>query len=292
MEIRQLEVFLVVAEELHFARASERLHLAQSSVSSTVASIERELGGAMFDRSNRRVALTPAGRVLVERATHLVRARDDAIREVKALIDGATGELRVGYSFAAVFALEDLTRRVQEAEPSLRLNPVELYGPLALQALLDGEIDLALIWLAQPHAEVSITAVAERPFVAVLRSDHPLAHHDEIALSDLAEEEFVLSPRTQNPGFYDAIGERCAAAGFSPTIRQHVGGFRSVRTIIGSAGGVGMTVDTATTDVDLGDTVAVRLRDAAPAVLSVATRVDAPPSVRAAAALLPPLAAT
>ncbi|MEO1056427.1 MAG: LysR family transcriptional regulator [Actinomycetota bacterium] len=289
MEIRQLEVFLVVAEELHFARASERLHLAQSSVSSAVSSIERELGGAVFDRSNRRVALTPAGRLLVERATEIVRARDDAVRDVTALIAGVTGELRVGYSFAAVFALEDLTRRVHEAQSSLRLNPIELYGPLAHTALLDGEIDLGLIWFAEPHADLSATAIAERPFVAILRRDHPLADNSEIALADLAEEDFVLSPRTQNPGFYDAIGERCATAGFTPTIRQHVGGFRSVRTIVGTSGGVGITVDTATIDVDLGDTVAVRLNDAAPAILSVATRVDAPPSVRETASLLPSL---
>ncbi len=286
MEIRQLEIFLVVAEELHFARASERLHLAQSSVSGAVAAIERELGGPVFDRSSRRVALTPAGRLLVERATEVVRSMDDAVRNVKALIDGASGELRVGYSFAAVFALELLTERMAAERPTTRLDPIELYGPLAHQALLDGEVDLALIWFAGAHRDLEALEVAQRPFVAILRHDHPLADADPLHLRDLSGEQFVLSPRTQNPGFYDAIGERCLAAGFAPEVRQHVGGFRSVRTIIGASGGVGMTVDSATIDVELGDTVARTLADVEPARLSVVTRRDAPGPVRDAAALL------
>ncbi len=286
MEIRQLEIFLVVAEELHFARASERLHLAQSSVSGAIAAIERELGGPVFDRSSRRVALTPAGRLLVEHATEVVRAMTDAVRNVTALIEGASGDLRVGYSFAAVFALELLTERMAAERPTTRLSPIELYGPLAHQALLDGEIDAALIWFAEPHRDLEALEVARRPFVAILRDDHPLAGADPLHLSDLAEEEFVLSPRTQNPRFYDAIGERCLAAGFEPRVRQHVGGFRSVRTIIGASGGVGMTVDAATADVELGDTLARPLAEVAPAQLSVVTRRDAPRSVREATALL------
>ncbi|MEL6891748.1 MAG: LysR family substrate-binding domain-containing protein, partial [Actinomycetota bacterium] len=169
----------------------------------------------------------------------------------------------------------------------MRLDPIELYGPLAHQALLDGEIDLGLIWFPAAHPDLAATAVAERAFVSVLHRDHPLADQNEVALADLAEEEFVLSPRTQNPGFYDAINERCTTAGFTPSIRQHVGGFRSVRTIIGTAGGVGMTTETSTTDVDLGNTVAVRLNDVAPAILSAVIRTDAPPTVREVASMLP-----
>ncbi len=292
MELRHLEVFVVVAEELHFARAAERLHLAQSSVSTSIARVEQALGGPVFDRSNRRVALTAAGSAFLTEARHVLDAFERAVQIGRATAAGTAGELGLGYSFSASFVLDALIGAASRHAPELVINPVELYGPLALDALVDGEIDAALIWFCPSTPGITSEVVATRPFVAVVRDDHRLAGVTGIELGQLADDEFVLSPRTQNPGFYDAILDRCRHAGFDPRIRQHVGGFRSVRALIEASGGVGLTVDSTTHDVDLGTTTAIEITDAEPAPLHLARRTDHDQRLTTLRSLLPERPAT
>jgi DNA-binding transcriptional LysR family regulator len=97
VELRHLRYFVVVAEELHFARAAERLHISQSPLSRAIRDLERELGVVLFVRTTRRVEITPAGLLLFERARRALAEIDGAVADVQRMTRGSNGGLRLGY---------------------------------------------------------------------------------------------------------------------------------------------------------------------------------------------------
>ena len=227
MELRHLQYFVAVAEELSFTRASARLHVVQSGVSSAIQGLERDLGVALFDRDRHRVALTDAGQALLPEARATLaaaRAAQDAVAQARG---GLRGTLTIGTMLSTGrLDLPDLLGRFHQTHPGvavrLRLAPggsAELAREVA-----DGGLDLALLSVpGQPPAGLTLHALSEEPLLIVCRPDHPIAATPSPALGELAAEPFIDFP----PGWGNrAVVDRAfAAAGLERQVLFEVADF-------------------------------------------------------------------
>ncbi|HEX3812685.1 MAG TPA: LysR family transcriptional regulator, partial [Mycobacteriales bacterium] len=178
MELREIETFLVLAEELHFGRSATRLHLSQSRVSQTIRSIESRIGGRLFDRTSRQVRLTLLGELLRDRlrpAFDEIRHSVEAVREVAA---GITGELRISMLTAATGGpgFDAAVRAFAAAHPACRATVYEAFPGEALNRLRRGELDVVAHWLPLHQDDLTIGPVLAREQRALaVRVGHPLA---------------------------------------------------------------------------------------------------------------------
>ena len=219
MELRHLRAFLAVAEELHFGRAAQRLHMSQPPLSQQVQRLERELGVELFRRNRRRVELTPAGSALVPEARRTLAAAERAAAVVASVAAGASGRLTLGFiGSTAHGVLPRLVRALREDAPDLEIALVEASTAQQIELLRLGQLDAGLVRPPILAAGIELEIVGVEPLRAVLPDDHPLAGRASVELSELAGEPFVLFPRSIGPGLYDQIVGLCRAAGFSPEV--------------------------------------------------------------------------
>ncbi|MGI5133638.1 MULTISPECIES: LysR family transcriptional regulator [unclassified Streptomyces] len=198
MELRHLEHFVAVAEEGSFTRAAARLHLVQSTLSVSVRSLERELGGKLFNRTTRQVELTDAGRALLNEARTALAAVDAARDAVAAAQGGVRGTVNVGimHSLALIDLAATLTRYHRE-RPQVQIIPSTAPGGSAelVTRVLDGSLDLAFTALPGMYpAGVTQRLLASEPLLLACPEGHPLAEHSVIPLADLDGERFVDFP--------------------------------------------------------------------------------------------------
>jgi DNA-binding transcriptional LysR family regulator len=237
VELRHLRYFVAVAEELHFRRAAERLHVSQPPLSQQIRALERELGVELFSRNRRRVELTAPGRALLGRAREILAAVDDAVETTRRVARGEAGELAVGFVGSAMYgALPDVLREFRAMRPGVGLRLRELPTGAALDALAEGRIDVGVVRPAQVDAGIALDVVAREAVVVALPEAHRLAGRRRLALRDLAGEDFVLLARREAPGLRAAID----ALGAEPHEVQEVA---EVRTVLGLvAAGVGVSL--------------------------------------------------
>jgi DNA-binding transcriptional LysR family regulator len=198
VELRHLEYFVAVAEELSFTRASRRLHVVQSGVSSAIQGLERELGAALFERDRHRVTLTEAGRALLPEARATLAAAQAAADAVAETTAGLRGTLSIGTmintgSVDVAAALARFYRQHPRVMVRLRVVPGGS-AELAREALA-GSLDLALLSIAgKPPAGLVVRQLAHEPLVLACAQGHPLATAEAVTLETLANETFVDFP--------------------------------------------------------------------------------------------------
>ncbi|GIF49448.1 LysR family transcriptional regulator [Asanoa ferruginea] len=188
MELRDIEIFLALAEELHFGRTAERLRVSQARVSQSIKQQERRIGGALFERTSRSVRLTPLGEQLRERLDAGYGAIMAGIDEAAAAARGHTGTLTIGIlgpHHQEIAAVVDLFRqRHPQCELRIReIVPTDPFSPLRA-----GRVDIALLWL--PNREPDLTVGPElyaEPLVLAVAADHPLAGRDQVEMEDLGD---------------------------------------------------------------------------------------------------------
>ncbi len=244
MELRHLEAFVAVADELHFSRAADRLQMAQSPLSQRIRTLEAELGVRLFERTNRRVRLTPAGeRVLVEaRAT--LGAADATRRAAQRAREGETGLLRLGFVASAAFLrLPELLRALRDSVPAAEVELLRLNSSDQLDALAEDRIDAGLARVPpvdRVRWKVGIAALEPEPFVAIMPAGHPLAGRRSIALAALADEPWILSGSASGSEMVRGIHRMCAGAGFDPRVAHEAPDLPSVIGPV--AGGLGVSL--------------------------------------------------
>jgi DNA-binding transcriptional LysR family regulator len=246
MELRQLRYFVAVAEELHFARAAERLHLAQQPVSFQIKQLEGELGVRLFDRTTRQVALTEAGRALLEELylalAHLERGVEEAQRAQR----GERGRLVIGYFSTVLYnLLPETVRRFRQRFPAVELVLQELVLPALEQQVASGELDVALLlWDGQEHLspELASQPLCTEPILVALPKAHPLSTRTSVPLRELASEPWVIYGRRQKPHTYDQIIALCRRAGFSPSIVQEAATEHAVIGLVAAGLGVALVI--------------------------------------------------
>ena len=176
LELRHLRYFVTVAEELHFGRAAERLHMAQPPLSQQIRRLEELIGTALFDRSSRRVSLTAAGEAFLVRSRRLLdQARSD-VEEAARIGRGEQGRLGIGFISSAIpLGITDRIHAFRSQYPAVHVQLHEGFTALILGRLLAHEIDMGVVRDCEPQPALISTLLATEPFVAVVPVDHPAA---------------------------------------------------------------------------------------------------------------------
>lgn len=242
MELRQLRYFVAVAEELHFRRAAERLHVAQPAVSEQVRKLEDELGVALLDRQHRRVYLTEAGAALLERAKQVIGLADAARHVAQSARARSAARLRVGYTAAALpaavpRALQTISAAAAGTETTLQPGSVlDL-----IEAVRDERLDAAVVPLPVPASGLRIARVDRQRAMAALPIGHRLSTERLIRLDRVAPERLMVLPRDANRPFYDAVIAVCREAGLSPSLVE-LPDEEIEQALLAVASGVGMAL--------------------------------------------------
>jgi DNA-binding transcriptional LysR family regulator len=207
IEVRELRIFLALTDELHFGRTAERLGISQPGVSEAIRSLEYRLGVKLFDRTSRRVSLTPAGAELKRKLAPALAALEQTLAETSELSRDVRGLLRIGFVLTTEGpALSRLVAAFQARYPGceIRLQEVETFD--AYRALRRGDIDVLCNWLAAAEPDLSAgTAFARYERAVAVAPSHRLARKSSVSIEDLADEEVPLLPPTIPPAVYDLI---------------------------------------------------------------------------------------
>lgn len=244
MELRHLRYFIAVAEELHFGRAAQVLGISQPPLSQQIQALEQELGARLFERTNRRVALSEAGRLFLEEARQVLAQVDKAADVARRAQLGELGEMKIGFTSSAPFnsSIPKAIYSFRQRFPAVHLNLKEMSSRDVAEALLDESIEVGLMRpLPLPESLVA-TELFREPLVAVLNADHPLASRSEkgVQLAELANEPFVFFPRSYGSGLHAQLLSLARQAGFTPHFAQEAA---EVMTIIGLvSAGLGVSV--------------------------------------------------
>ena len=247
IELRHLRYFVAVAEELHFGRAAQRLHLAQPPLSQQIRKLEEILGYPLFERTSRSVNLTAAGQVFLERAQRTLRNVNRDIDEARSIGRGEVGSLHIGFVGSAMLTtLPAIFRRYREAYPLVRLHLHESFTSKVIEGLQNGTLDAGLLRDGDPgNLDSGLTAatIYSEPFVAVLPSNHRLANRKAINPSDLRGEPFVHYPRSAGSYAFEKPFSLFGDPGYRPQIVQEASHWLSILRLIGAGLGVSIAPD-------------------------------------------------
>ncbi|MGA7135005.1 MAG: LysR family transcriptional regulator [Mycobacterium sp.] len=282
MELRQLAHFVAVAEERHFTRAARRVHVVQSTLSASINSLERELGAALLIRSSRRVDLTTAGRALLPVARRALAAAEDARGVVDAVRGLLRGQLTIGVVQAmGIIDLPALLVRYHEHYPGINLELRHGAVDGLVRATVDGELDLAFVNRPYDGRRVHEVLLGTEFLVLAVARDDPLARQQSVALTDLAEREFIgAQSEFAIRARVDAI---CHEVGLHRNIRCESDTFSALADLVSSGFGIAFLPPTILKNVDR--VVGVNTEPAISWELAVVTPVDRPPSPAAGAFL-------
>lgn len=242
IEFRQLRQFVVVAEELNFGRAAEKLHMSQPPLSVAIRNLEEQVGTLLIDRSRHHVRLTPAGKIFLKDAKRLLMHAHAATERARRAAQGAEGALSLSFvPSAALDLLPDIFKRFQRDYPTVHLHVTAETTTRQVEALRRAEVDLALV--VGPLLDVPdlvFVDLQRQRFVIAVPRDHALAAQPSVRIKALAAESFIGFPATEGAGFAAALMGACKAAGFSPNVVQEASQMQTVLTLV--AGGLGIAL--------------------------------------------------
>jgi DNA-binding transcriptional LysR family regulator len=244
IEVRRLRVLRALADHGTVTAAAEVLHLTPSAVSQQLAALESEVGQELLERRGRRVAITSAGRLLLEHTDTILTEVERAEDAMRLHANGANGEVRiVAFATAITLLVAPALTRLRETTPGLDLVVRDAEGHQGITHLLDGDADLAIAveHRGSPRPDdrrlARIPLYAE-PFVAVLPPTHPAADQETIELAMLANDNWVMTA-PGNP-IRDVVVLACEQAGFQPRIVHQSDDFRAVAALVAAGGGVSL----------------------------------------------------
>jgi DNA-binding transcriptional LysR family regulator len=245
VELRHLRYFRAVAEELHFGRAAERLHIAQPPLSQQIRHLERDLGVTLLVRNTRRVELTPAGQAYLTHAVAILNAVEDAAGHARRIADGAEGRLAIGCVGSATYSLlPRLVRTLREQLPGVDVSiRGEMLAPAQIVALLAGEIDLALLRPPVDQPDLIVETIRRDRLLVAVPEGHVLAAHDEVRIDDLRAEEFVVHAGRGRSVMNTVLAAMSAEAGFVPQVRHEVEETSTLLTLVAAGVGVAIVPD-------------------------------------------------
>jgi len=239
LDPRLLRYFVAVAEERHFSRAAQRLHISQPPLSYAIRQLETGLGVTLLNRSSRSVALTDAGQVFYREALALLRQADDVRTLVQRVDAGLRGRLRIGFVGSMQYrGLPELLALLRRRLPDVEHVLIELNSNEQIEAVRHGQIDFGLIHANPVPSGLVTRDLAVEKFKLCLPAGHRLAHRQRIALAALAEDEFVLFARSASPSYYETVLSMCVHAGFLPPIRHEVRHWLGVASLVAQGLGV------------------------------------------------------
>lgn len=239
MELRHLRYFVTLAEELHFGRAAERLHIAQPPLSQQIRQLETELGFELFHRTKRKVELSEAGEVFLIEVQQIFRQLEQAILLGRQVCRGEMGQLVVGFvSSAAYNILPDILQNSRNIIPNINLELHELTTDEQLRWLESGRIDVGFVRPPIDENTYKSKIIFQESLAIALPENHRLANQEKVSLQSLTEESFILFPRFLAPGLYDVIISFCQQVGFSPSVAQEAIQMQTIVSLVAAEIGV------------------------------------------------------
>jgi DNA-binding transcriptional LysR family regulator len=236
MDLRQLRYFAVLAEELHFRRAAERLHITQAPLSLAIQALERELGSKLFQRTRRSVALTETGAALRVDARAILERVEQSRATIRDLTAGTAGQLRIGVTPGSSLLpfFPTLISAFRSERPRVLIVLREMTSKDQLLALEANEIDIGFVRNPPRPAEagISFTRLMNDPLILAMDRNHRLARRARIKLVELKDEAFISYPRQSGIAIYELVARLCALRGFTQNIVQEV---QETTTLIGLA---------------------------------------------------------
>jgi DNA-binding transcriptional LysR family regulator len=237
-EVRQLRYFAVTAEELHFGRAAERLHLAQPALSQSIQRLEQQLGVQLFERDRRSVRLTAAGKALLPEARRTVAQAERAATMARRAGGEYPDGLVVGFLSTTVgHLLPPIVRATRERIPEASIDTREMPIAALVGALRRGELDAGI---TRPPLvdDLASETIMREPAAAVLPEGHPLADRESLRLSELAGEPWVLTERSTWPPWHRGYDVDYSRAGFEPDVVQRGSSVQNVIALVAAGAGV------------------------------------------------------
>ncbi len=273
MELRQLTYFIAVAEERHFGRAAKRLHIAQPPLSQQIRQFEEQLGVKLFDRTTRRVDLTAAGALMLERGRSILNDVEALQADVYQVGQGATGVLHVGFSGSSTYSvMPRIVRAAGAAYPGLTLDlHGEMLTPPMERGLLEHTLDAAILRPPVTSPEVDFRIVNSEPLVVALPAHSPLASDRPLSMVELTEQRFVTYP--PDSVLYRMTADLCRQAGFQHRVAQMAQETSTILSFVASGGGVAL-MPASVRSVQLSGVRYRELEDSPRAELAVAWRRD------------------
>jgi DNA-binding transcriptional LysR family regulator len=236
IDLRHLRYFLAVAEELHFGRAAERLHMAQPPLSQQIRRLEEEIGYPLFLRSSRSVKLMPAGKALMDRARRTLRKIEEDLEAVRSVARGEVGVLKVGFVGSAMLtSLPSILKRYRRLYSGVQLHLNEFHTSQLIDALRDGSVDVALARDAGSATDLRVEPAFVETFVAIVPIKHSLARLRTIPITRLQEEPFVFFPRSAGSFAWE---NTIKVLGFHPNIVQEAPQWLTIIRLVGAGLGV------------------------------------------------------
>lgn len=241
MELRQLRYFVAVADDLHFGNAARRLHIAQPALSRQIQALEKELLVQLLFRNRRRVQITPAGQVFLERARLILARAEDAVRAAQRAGGGVSGSLNLGFVGSATYdVLPGVLRAFREAAPHVDLTLLEMTVHAQIEALTEKRIDIGLLRLPVKTEGLVFRTISREPLYVALPSSHRLAQCPALRLLALAGEPFVLYPDHPRPSWTEFVVGMCQQAGFRPIVVQRTVEIQTALSLV--AAGIGVSI--------------------------------------------------
>jgi len=279
MEVVEAQAFLVLAEELHFGRAAERLQMGQPPLSRLIQRLERSLGTALFKRTSRQVELTLAGKTLIEPARELVTASQRAVEAVKSTMTGQIGTVSLGFAGASSNAeVAALARELASRAPRLRFEVLSSqFADDSLKKVLDQSLDFAIgLWEFVP-SELDTLHLGDDEVLIALPKNHPLAKHERISMAHLAHDPWINLPGGYNSALQNRFRQLTLNAGFVPRRNQTVPDSWTVMLLVGLGMGASLTLSSVASSVPANDVKFLTIDDASntPLPLRLVWRQDA-----------------
>ncbi|WP_394992356.1 LysR substrate-binding domain-containing protein [Emticicia sp.] len=219
MELRQLRYFLMLANELHFKRAADKLFIVQPALTKQIQDLEAELGIRLFDRNKRNVKLSVAGEFFRNEVTKVFEGLEKAKNEIKQVELGQIGEVKIGYVGSCIHTfLPNLLAKLHEIFPEIHTYLSEMTSASQLLAIQKGELDISFLRNPPPNKRFQQQLVFQENFALVLPQNHWLNDTNFESMAQVSHEKFILPTKSDGEIYHQLQWSICEDAGFVPQI--------------------------------------------------------------------------
>jgi DNA-binding transcriptional LysR family regulator len=238
MRMRQLQCFVVLAEELSFTRAAQRLNMSQPPLSTQIQTLERELGAELISRTSRKVTLTRAGELFRQRATNMLDQYERSLQEIREIQQGQDGMIEIGTTGSILRGgLSELLAGFAAAYPKITLRVNEQSPAAQINEVLSRRADVSFNRSVPRDEELAHEHAWREEMVALVREDHPFAGRASVSITDLREDQHVVL-RPDSSDFAAYVMSCIVAAGYRPRVSQQVIDAQSIPSLVVAGFGV------------------------------------------------------
>lgn len=240
MNLKQIEYFIALAEELHFGRAAERLGMAQPPLSRQIQQIESDLGAQLINRGRNAISLTQAGERFYQRGSALLAELSDIRLEIRRIGQGAEGRLRIGFVGSATYGmLPTILKSFRASWPEVNLSLAPMNNAQLQRSLIRRDIDIAIARPALNDSEIVTRKLVDEPLV-LAAPDALITTQGPVSLPDLAQSTYILYPEYPRPSFADVVIAACESVGADTSRRVFTMDFQTAIALVSVGEGVAL----------------------------------------------------